>query len=228
MDFELYREKVLYFQKKYCKEVRTILDLACGPGNIARLLYEKNNNYVISGIDLSEEMVKLARQSVPDGKFQVCDLREIDFADSYDAIIASFAIVHLTDQETRILIEKVSHLINPGGYLYLSFMAGEGDGYETTSFSKQDIYFNYYKKGEIQELLASHSLRTEEVLEVDYEEADGSISKDIFVIAEKISHQVKKQLLVSVDLELVDYASLPRSEKKSQRVFDDRIQDEIV
>jgi phenylacetate-coenzyme A ligase PaaK-like adenylate-forming protein/ABC-type branched-subunit amino acid transport system ATPase component len=41
-------------------------------------------------------------------------------------------------------------------------------------------------------------------------------------------HQVKKQLLVSVELELADYGSLPRSERKSQRVFDTRLQDEIV
>ncbi len=41
-------------------------------------------------------------------------------------------------------------------------------------------------------------------------------------------HQVKKQLLVSVEVELVDYATLPRSERKSQRIFDSRIQDEIV
>ena len=41
-------------------------------------------------------------------------------------------------------------------------------------------------------------------------------------------HQIKKQLMVSVELELIDYASLPRSERKSQRVFDSRIQDEIV
>ncbi len=44
----------------------------------------------------------------------------------------------------------------------------------------------------------------------------------------EIGHQIKKQLLVSAEIELVDYASLPRSEKKSQRVFDIRIQDEIV
>ena len=41
-------------------------------------------------------------------------------------------------------------------------------------------------------------------------------------------HQIKKQLLVTADLELVDYGSLPRSERKSQRVFDTRIQDDIV
>ncbi|RLB78035.1 MAG: ABC transporter [Deltaproteobacteria bacterium] len=52
--------------------------------------------------------------------------------------------------------------------------------------------------------------------------------KRIPELSHEISHQIKKQLLVSVDLELTDYASLPRSEKKSQRVFDNRIQDEIV
>lgn len=42
------------------------------------------------------------------------------------------------------------------------------------------------------------------------------------------SHQIKKQLLVSAELELVAYGSLPRSERKSRRVFDSRLQDEIV
>ena len=47
-------------------------------------------------------------------------------------------------------------------------------------------------------------------------------------LCHEITHQIKKQLMVSVELELVDYSSRPRSEKKSQRVFDNRIQDEIV
>ncbi len=41
-------------------------------------------------------------------------------------------------------------------------------------------------------------------------------------------HQIKKQLLVTVTAELVDYGNLPRTERKSQRVFDTRITDEIV
>ncbi len=46
--------------------------------------------------------------------------------------------------------------------------------------------------------------------------------------AHEAVHQIKRQLMVSVDLDIVDYGSLPRSERKSQRVFDSRIQDEIV
>jgi phenylacetate-CoA ligase len=37
-----------------------------------------------------------------------------------------------------------------------------------------------------------------------------------------IAREVKKQILVSAKVDVVDYGSLPRSEKKSQRVFDSR------
>ncbi|PLY02449.1 MAG: ABC transporter [Desulfuromonas sp.] len=60
------------------------------------------------------------------------------------------------------------------------------------------------------------------------ERAEGVAAGRANELIHEIHHQLKKQLLVSVDVELVDYASLPRSEKKSQRVFDNRIQDEIV
>ncbi len=41
-----------------------------------------------------------------------------------------------------------------------------------------------------------------------------------------ISTQIKKEILVSGNVELVDYGSLPRSERKSKRVFDNRDLDE--
>ena len=41
-------------------------------------------------------------------------------------------------------------------------------------------------------------------------------------VAHTIAGEVKKQLMVSANVELVDYGSLPRSERKSKRVFDNR------
>ena len=41
-------------------------------------------------------------------------------------------------------------------------------------------------------------------------------------------YQVKRQLLVSIDVELVDYGQLPRTQRKSQRCLNSRITDEIV
>ena len=60
------------------------------------------------------------------------------------------------------------------------------------------------------------------------ERAEGVAASRAPELMHEAGHQIKKQLMVTVDLDLVDYGSLPRSERKSQRVFDSRIQDEIV
>jgi phenylacetate-CoA ligase len=41
-------------------------------------------------------------------------------------------------------------------------------------------------------------------------------------LMKKIGEEIKKQILVSANVELMEYGSLPRSEKKSKRVFDNR------
>lgn len=60
------------------------------------------------------------------------------------------------------------------------------------------------------------------------ERAEGVAAGRSAELIHEIGHQIKKQLLVSADLELVNYAALPRSERKSRRVFDNRLQGEIV
>jgi phenylacetate-CoA ligase len=44
-------------------------------------------------------------------------------------------------------------------------------------------------------------------------------------LSKRIGTQIKKEILVSGNIELVDYGSLPRSERKSKRVFDNRDND---
>ena len=57
------------------------------------------------------------------------------------------------------------------------------------------------------------------------EKADVSESQPLAAILVK---KVKRELMVTPEVELVAYGSLPRSERKSQRVFDNRIQDSIL
>jgi phenylacetate-CoA ligase len=44
-------------------------------------------------------------------------------------------------------------------------------------------------------------------------------------LSRKIGQEIKKQIMVSADVELFEYGSLPRSERKSKRVFDNREMD---
>jgi phenylacetate-CoA ligase len=54
------------------------------------------------------------------------------------------------------------------------------------------------------------------------ERAQGSPSSMDKAVAEKIEKQIKHQVLISARINMVDYGSLPRSERKSRRVFDQR------
>ena len=44
----------------------------------------------------------------------------------------------------------------------------------------------------------------------------------------EIIHNIKHKVMVTADVEIVDYGTLPRSERKTKRVFDTRIEDAIV
>jgi phenylacetate-coenzyme A ligase PaaK-like adenylate-forming protein len=44
----------------------------------------------------------------------------------------------------------------------------------------------------------------------------------------EIVYAIKHKVMVTAAVEVVDYGSLPRSERKTKRVFDTRIQDSII
>lgn len=58
------------------------------------------------------------------------------------------------------------------------------------------------------------TLKVERALDVDASASEA--------IAARIARQIKQQIMVSCQVEVMDYASLPRSEKKSKRLFDNR------
>jgi 2-polyprenyl-3-methyl-5-hydroxy-6-metoxy-1,4-benzoquinol methylase len=164
-----------------------VLDLGCGPGNVSRQLMLSGQEFIIQGIDLSEEMIKLARENAPSGEFSCQDIREISFNDhSFDVIILSFCIVHLTDMETILLLQKVSKYMRKEGKLYLSFMEGKKNGFERTGFSKNEIYFNYHSADSVEKLLKDNGLSIIKVTKQYYPENDGSITTDVFIFAEKL------------------------------------------
>ncbi len=57
---------------------------------------------------------------------------------------------------------------------------------------------------------------------VKVERAEGGNPSADPELARKIEEEIKKQILVSGKVEIVDYGTLPRSERKSKRVFDHR------
>lgn len=186
MNYDVYIKKIKEFTE-YLEEEDNVLDLGCGPGNVGRQLVLCGKDITITGIDLSEKMLEIAKQNVPDATFYCQDIRTVNFSEeSFDAIMLSFCIVHLTDDETEQLIEKTSKYLKPGGKLYLSFIEGKEKGFETTVFSNEAIFFNYYLTEEIEFLLKKKGIKVFQISKQDYPESDGIIKTEVFVFAEKI------------------------------------------
>jgi len=184
MDYPEYREMMIRFRDTYVVEGAAVLDIGCGPGNNAALLCEKK--VALTGIDLSAEMVSLARAHVPSGDFRVGDIRDLSGLGTFDVVIASFCIVHITPEEARGVIKEAASLLAPGGVLYLSFMVGKKDGYDTASFSGGGkLHFTYHDPEAVNGWLAENQLTVVETHLSDYPEEDGSITTDTFLFIRK-------------------------------------------
>jgi SAM-dependent methyltransferase len=71
---------------------RTLLDVACGTGEHARLLSQQHG-FDVTGIDVNPDFIRIARSKNPSGRFQVADMVDFDLAAQYDAVICMFSSI---------------------------------------------------------------------------------------------------------------------------------------
>ena len=185
MEYAPYVEQVNKFAK-FLLPGDEVLDVGCGPGNVAKQLLA-TKTLKITGIDLSDEMVRLAAANVPTGEFLWQDIRQAEFPNrQFDAVILSFSIVHLNDAEAYALLRKAVSWLKDKGVLYLSFMEGKKAGFEQTSFSQDPIYFNYYSRDEVERFLSMQGVTVFHSAEQGYLEKDGTLTNDIFLFGKRL------------------------------------------
>ncbi len=186
MDLSLYRETVEYFGDRIDPKGR-VLDLACGPGNIAQFLLNRSPELKWTGLDLSTEMIKIARAALPQAEFLVRDIRTPGYpAFFFEAVVASFALPYLDDREALDFIATIGRIVKPDGLIYLSCMEGKESRYETASFSAGNlIYLNYFSEVFLREAFATNGLEIVKLFKQDYPEPDGSVTLDLVFILRK-------------------------------------------
>ena len=95
-----------------------LLDVATGPGALAA--EAANRGARAFGIDLSPQMVELARRLYPAIEFREADVEHLPFADhTFDAVVCAFGLGHFPRPE--VAVAECVRTLKPGGRIAFSW-----------------------------------------------------------------------------------------------------------
>ena len=131
------------------KEPR-VLEIGCGDGRDAKEIFTRVSWY--KGIDVSSELIKLARQHVPHAEFEVADAVTYDYPKNIDLVIAFASFIHLDRDEFSTVLGKLHSALNQAGVIYLSLKWAPEYVMKTNidTFGERQYYF--YNSDVVQEI----------------------------------------------------------------------------
>lgn len=96
-------------------DVRTAVDLGCGPGNSTEVLADRFPQALVTGMDSSDDMLVDARKRLPALNFELADIGAWNPAQKFDVILANASLQWLPDHAT--LYPHLVSQLTPGGTL---------------------------------------------------------------------------------------------------------------
>jgi len=129
-----------------------VLDVGCANGRESKYLFEHSLD--VTGCDISEEFIQLAREKCPGCEFVVSDMRKLGKGEKYDGLWVSASFLHVPKSDARATLEGFFELLNPGGVMYVSVMKGDFDGLRpNVALNWPERHFSDYGENEIEGLL---------------------------------------------------------------------------
>jgi len=93
--------------------VRSLLHLGCGGG---RNDFTFQKNFAVTGVDISEEMLELAKKLNPASEYILGDMRSIRLDRTFDCVAALDSVNYMkTEEELNQLFQTAYEHLNPGG-----------------------------------------------------------------------------------------------------------------
>jgi len=187
MDLDLYDDTYDTFCEEVNSENATILEIGCGPGNITKYLLNKRPGFSIVGIDISPNMIELAKTNNPTVGFKVMDCREIDqLQGKFNGIICGFCLPYLSAFDSSKLIKDCTRLLKDKGVLYISFVEGDylKSGFQIASTGDR-TYFYFHKLSRLIKELKEAVFETVKIFHKSYKKSLATEEIHTVIIARK-------------------------------------------
>lgn len=120
------------------------LDIGCGCGGRFVDLLDKHA-YSVTGIDVSREMIRLAKSNHIDHIFLQADICDFDKNHSYDFILAWDSIFHLPLEKQSLVLKKMCAMLAKDGLLLYTCGHAQGESesvWQNDTFAYSSIGIN--------------------------------------------------------------------------------------
>jgi SAM-dependent methyltransferase len=165
--------------------VGPVLDLGCGPGQVAG--YMANRGLQVVGLDLATRMLGLAAERTTTVAYTCGDMRSLPCrSGSFSAVVAFYSIQHLPRLTLENVFDEISRVLFPEGLLVIAAHLGVGETYteEFLGHRTGRIGGTFYGEVELHDALRRHSFsihvsRQREPVPHEYQ------SRRIYLVAQK-------------------------------------------
>jgi SAM-dependent methyltransferase len=107
-------------------EESDVLELGCGGAVEPTLRLAAAGR--LTGIDISEHQLRLARERCPGGNFILGDMTTIELdPESFDAVVSLYAFNHIPRADLPGLIKRIGAWLRPDGYLLATFGVSDSE-----------------------------------------------------------------------------------------------------
>ncbi|MBC5773751.1 class I SAM-dependent methyltransferase [Pontibacter sp. KCTC 32443] len=124
----------------YSSNRGSALDVGCGSGG--RVIKELvSAGFKVTGIDVSEKMIELARANHPDVDFLVQDISTWQTDQKHDLIVAWDSIFHLPLQMHAPVLAKLCNMLTQNGILIYTF-GDDASGEHLSNWHNDQFYYS--------------------------------------------------------------------------------------
>jgi ubiquinone/menaquinone biosynthesis C-methylase UbiE len=162
----------------------TVLDLGCGTGlPTARILAAAGHRVI--GVDVSEGMLKLAREQVPAAEFRHGNIKDLP-GDSgpFAAVTAFFVLLMLSRAEIDEVLGKVAGWLEPAGWFAVGMVNVDADSLPV-EFLGVPVRVTGYPQDQWQAVLERAGFAVTEIETVEYTPENGPVESQIFALCQR-------------------------------------------